>query len=209
MHDLETKYIKSLIDEIEVEYNEVNKSIMEINKDYQSKYIEVTSRIFENVSNYCKEEYLNLLNTHEIVKDSELNNFLILKQKENLDNTKENDIVNEEIRNTFNKCIDKKFGINKSIMMFEANLIKSDDALFECVNSIYLKERIYISEVARDKSKMDLKVNKDIKLKLSKCYDEYYKEVYTLYSENLNNLIKINKLIYLFLHLIPQNISIF
>lgn len=203
MHDLETKYIKSLIDEIEVEYNEVNKSILEINKDYQSKYIEVTARIFDNISNYCKEEYLNLLNTHEIVKDGDLNNFLILKQKENLDNTKENDIVNEEIRNTFNKCIDKKFGINKNIMMFEANLIKSDDALFECVNSIYLKERIYISEVARDKTKMDVKVNKDIKLKLSKCYDEYYKEVYTLYSENLNNLIKINKLIYLFLHLIP------
>lgn len=207
MLDLETKFIKSLIDEIEISNNELNKAIIEINKDYQNKYNEVTRKIFNNISKYCKDEYTDMLKSHDIISDTDLNGLLVIKLKENLENP--NDENHELMRNSFSKCVDKNFGINKSILLFEVNMIKSDNALFDCVNSIYLKESRYISEFVKDKTKIDLNVNKDIKLKLSNCYQEYYKEVYTLYSESLNNLIKINNLIYLFSYFVPQNISVF
>ena len=161
-----SKKLKHLIQQSELRCKEV----INVFKEEETKFTNLYSKINNKIMNYssviCNKEYNILKNYFDESYDNHNNSISLKIKSEFSGENSERENVNNSWNN-FNKCVDKNLGINKSILLFEANNQKTSHALSDCIR--------HCNKTSDDNTKLDECFDK--------CTNRHYQELITIYSE--------------------------
>jgi hypothetical protein len=148
-------------------YKDQAQTLCYLDQSIQDKLKLISRKLIPFIKKNCNEQFRELLTKYDIIDSTESGTQFSPKGEEDM-----------KLVNQVERCVDKHFGLNKKIMMFELdskNIIAEDD---DCKRNC-----IKFSD------KMD---DTDLINCLRKCYDKFYSDYTQVISNYESDLNKIN-----------------